>query len=197
MQKFDFDAVKRDHPFIELEGLINPYQLVAEKCSEEFNKGNNSFFFMGSNYSVEELKNKLYWSEELSLSLLLKEEKVFLNSHWWFSTKKQNEYHKPIANPWPEVACDTFSINVNCNDVFAWGCADAEECFYSDLETLYAHHVVDKDNGCIVWCIKKRGLLPQKPVYDQIQAKGIWNLDSLDLEENGYDKAMRESAKKK
>ena len=36
-------------------------------------------------------------------------------------------------------------------------------------------------------------MLPQKPVYDIIMKKGIWNLDEMGLEENFYDRYTKEN----
>ena len=85
---------------------------------------------------------------------------------------------------WPETAVNTFSINVNCNDVFAWASADAEEMFYEDLEDVYTHWEKDPSWGPAVWCIKKRNLMPQRPVYEAIMKAGIWNLDEMNLRSN-------------
>lgn len=36
--------------------------------------------------------------------------------------------------------------------------------------------------------------MPQKPVYDMIQAAGIWDLESMDLKQNRYGEFLREHA---
>ena len=108
------------------------------------------------------------FEENMALALLLINSVIFLNDHWW---KKD----------WPEDAKAKTSLNVNCNDIFAWGCADAEEMDYEDLESLYDHYIKDPMFGSAVWCIKKRKQMPQPPVYKDIQKAGIWNLDELEL----------------
>ena len=129
----------------------------------------------------EGISEEMIFEENEALAHLLAEEQVFINSHWWMSAKKQNDFHDVVDNPWPEEACNTFSILANCNDVFAWACSDAEEISYDELEGLYQHYLKDPVWGTAVWCIKKRKLMPQKPVYDAIMKAGIWNLDELDL----------------
>jgi len=118
------------------------------------------------------------FEEERGLAVLLNTEAVFLNDHWW-------------KDDWPKDARRTVSLNVNCNDVFAWGCADAEEMTYADIEDVYQHWKKDRVNGTTIWCIKRRKELPQRPVAKSIQAGGVWDLDALTkefgLRPNHYD----------
>ncbi len=108
------------------------------------------------------------FEEEKALANLLLHEAVFTNNHWW---KKE----------WPEDAQKTFSFNVNCNDVFAWGCSDAEEMYTTDVELVYLMWAKDPDWGTAVWCMQKRKQKPQQPVWDRIKKAGIWNLKGLAL----------------
>lgn len=110
---------------------------------------------------------------EPALAMLLINHVVFLNSRWW-------------ETELPQRIKDSISINVSVNDVFAWGCSDVEELEYKDIQDLYEHWAKDPDWGSDVWAIKRRNLMPQKPVYDVIQEKGIWNLDDLNLRENEW-----------
>jgi len=114
-------------------------------------------------------KEKEEFSSEAALTALLLEQKVFVTARWY-------------EDKWPEDAKKMISINVLCNDIFAWGCADAEGLQYNELNDLFNHYEKDSKWGTAVWCIKKRGKLPQKPVYEAIQADEIWNLDEMDLE---------------
>lgn len=96
---------------------------------------------------------------------------LFTNNFWW----KEN---------WPEDAQKITSLNVLCSDVFCWGCADAEEIEYKEIPKLFEHWEKDHVFGVDIWCIKKRNMMPQKPVYDDIMKQGIWNLDEMRLDEN-------------
>ena len=116
---------------------------------------------------------QLMFEEEPAIAMLLLNQVIFVNSHWW----KKDE-------GWPEDACKVISMNVNCNDVFYWACADGEEMEYHDIKDVYDHWIKDPSWGTAVWCIKKRNMMPQKPVYDRIQADGIWNLDEMGLQPN-------------
>jgi hypothetical protein len=113
------------------------------------------------------------FNENHALAHLLAEDKLMIGNNWWWKD-------------WPEAAQATFSIHVLCNDVFAWGCADAEEMRYVDLEEVYEYYHKDPIWGTAVWCIQKRVEMPQKPVYKAIMEAGIWNLDTMGLKENDY-----------
>lgn len=125
-----------------------------------------------------------YFENESALSLLLSHEQIVLNNHWWEDT-------------WDEGKKNLFYVGVNCNDIFAWGCADAEELMFHELEDLFSYWEKDKGWGMAVWCMIKRKEMPQKSVYDRIQKVGIWNLDELqkeyNLQDNLYDKFLQEN----
>lgn len=126
---------------------------------------------------------EIIFEPEQAVARMLAAGVIFLNNHWW-------------EDQWPEEAKKTTSLNVNCNDVFAWGCADGEEVYYNELEDLYDHWLKDPERGPDVWCCKKRKELPQKPVYERIKAAGIWDLDSMGLEPNHYHAAVKKLSEK-
>lgn len=109
--------------------------------------------------------------KEQALARMIAEGVIFLNNYWWMEE-------------WPKDAQEVVSLNVNCNDVFIWGCADGESLKYCDIQDLYDHWVKDPNWGSAVWCIKKRKMLPQKPVFDSIQKSGLWDLNTMNLESN-------------
>jgi len=121
----------------------------------------------------------------LALAALLAEEVVFLNSFWWEKT-------------WPEEARKKTALCVVCNDVFAWGCADAEDLEYADIQNLWDHWKKDKTWGPAVWCMKKRGEMPQGPVLASLNPE-IWNLEELKekLKINYYDTVCKMQAEAK
>ncbi len=100
---------------------------------------------------------------EEQIATLLTANVLFVNDGHW-------------RKDWPK---DHISMHVLCNDVFAWGCADAEDILYSEIEDLYFMHLKDPKGGADAWCIKKRKQMPQEPVAKQIRQAGIWNLDEL------------------
>lgn len=121
---------------------------------------------MVDDWQSEERNYTIYpnhMEEEDFLKVLLCEEVLFINNGWWDKT-------------WPK---DKITIHVNCNDVFAWGCADAEDINHGELQDLYEMWKKDPAWGPAVWCIKKRKQMPQKPVEDLINKAGIWNLKEI------------------
>jgi hypothetical protein len=113
-----------------------------------------------------------------ALALLLAKEVVFTNTNWW-------------EEAWPEEARKTLALCVSCNDVFAWGCADAENVTRSGIESLYRMWRTDPVHGHEVWCIVQRRQMPQAPVERAIRKGGAWDLDALKAEHglrpNHYD----------
>lgn len=131
---------------------------------------------------------EMIFEDELALAALLMSEVVFTNSHWW-------------QKDWPEAARKTTSLNVNCNDVFAWGCADAEEMAHEDIETVYDHWQKDPSWGTAIWCMIKRKEMPQRPVQKLIEDGGKWDFNELckmhGLRANHYDGVSRVIARLK
>ena len=103
-----------------------------------------------------------------ALARLLAAEVVFLNSHWW-------------EKDWPERAQKITSLNVNCNDIFAWGCADAEEIAHDEIQGLYDLWFADRTWGPAKWCAIKRRQQPQPPVIAAMKKAGTWDtcMDAL------------------
>jgi hypothetical protein len=103
---------------------------------------------------------------EHKLAHLLLEDVLFCNDGWWYETE---------GKPWQK---GYISHHVNCNDVFAWGCADAEDITYNEIHELYEFWKKDPIWGSSVWCIKKRKQRPQLPVENKLIALG-YNIDLL------------------
>lgn len=121
--------------------------------------------------------------EETMLAILLVNDEIVINNFWW---KKD----------WPKEAQEkATSLAVICNDVFAWGASDCQSMTVFDIPSVFEYWEKDPTWGTAVWCIKKRNMLPQKPVYEAIQNAGIWDLDVLGLPPNPGESAT--SAKTK
>lgn len=125
---------------------------------------------------------QMIFEEEAALAHLLINEVVFLNSFWW-----KNKDDPRADGNWTKEESEFISVNVNCNDVFAWGCADAESLQYNEIENLYRMWVKDSAWGPAIWCMIKRNQMPQKPVEKIIREAGIWDLDKLQLGNNTQD----------
>jgi hypothetical protein len=79
---------------------------------------------------------------------------------------------------------------VNCSDVFAWACSDAETISSDEeLKHLYEWCVSNK-HGSVIWCCVKRGMQPQKPIADLLRKDGCWVQRLDDLEKNSYDEMI-------
>jgi hypothetical protein len=118
------------------------------------------------------------FQEENALAALLLSGAVFLNSNWW-------------EKEWPEDARKTVALCVNTNDVFAWGCADAESMMHDEIEEVFNYWNKDQHEGTAVWAMIKTKQMPQRPVEKAIRDAGIWDLDELkekhNLRANYYD----------
>lgn len=114
-------------------------------------------------YIPEWVLDKNYSEPDYKLAHLISQDVIFINNGHWDKN-------------WPK---DHVSIHVNCNDVFAWGVADAEDITHSDIGELYEMWKKDPIYGPAAWCIKKRKIMPQKPVADDIRKLGIWDLEEL------------------
>lgn len=74
-----------------------------------------------------------------------------------------------------------------CNDVFFWGCADAEEITEDDLELLKDSVNDAGDFGTLLFCARKRKMRPQGAMYECID-KEYWPLfDEAGPERNPND----------
>lgn len=115
--------------------------------------------------------------ESEAFSVLLQARVIFTNSWHW-------------KDKWPEDARRTTALCVNCNDVFAWACADAEDLEYAEVGDLWKHWRKDPSWGPAIWCMKKRKQMPQSPLEKIIRAAGVWNLDEMGLPTNTQDAEM-------
>lgn len=118
---------------------------------------------------------------ELMLSLLLEDGALFASAKPYLEGK--------------EVQGPTIVLFVNCNDVFVWGCADAEPLPYDQIPKLYKMVVEDSTWGASKWCCIQRNQKPQKPVVEAMKANNSWNDILESLPENKYDKIMNDRSK--
>ena len=117
---------------------------------------------------------EMMFEDAKALARLLAEEVIFLNSHWW-------------EKDWPERAQKVASLNVNCNDIFAWACADAEELEHDEIQALYDLWLADRRWGAAKWCAIKRRQKPQPPVVAAMKKDGAWDACMEALGENTQD----------
>ncbi len=148
----------------------------------------------GPNPPTGKPAKEMMFEREKALAHLFLNEVIYTSSHWWKhfklgDRKEGGGYHSVPREDaeWSAEDSEIISINVNCNDVFAWGCADSEALPHREIENLYRMWVKDPLWGPAVWCMIQRRQMPQKPVGDRIRAAGIWDLDSLGLGTNTQD----------
>lgn len=115
-----------------------------------------------------------YFEDSKALAVLLAEDVVFINEYHW-------------KNEWPEEARKVIAVACNCNDVFAWGCADAEQVNHEDLEALYRAWLSDERWGPTKWCIRRRNQKPQGPVEKLMREAGVWDAEMDAIGENTMD----------
>lgn len=107
-----------------------------------------------------------YDEVEYKLAHLILDDTIFCNNGWWYEKE---------GKPWQK---DRTTLHVNCNDVFYWGCADAENICHGEIGDLYEMWKKDPMWGAAAWCIKKRKQMPQGPVADRMTKAG-WDLQEL------------------
>ncbi len=107
------------------------------------------------------------------LAKLLLDEVVFANS--------RDYYYKG------EMDGHTVVLFVNCNDVFAWACADSEDIAYDDITALFEAHMKDKRFGSDKWCCQRRQQKPQAPLEKMMREAGSWDDKMEQLPANKYD----------
>ena len=118
-----------------------------------------------------------YYDEEKALADLLNAGVMFLNN----AIHSQGNY--------------TTCVFLLLNDIFAWGCADAE-CVTSgdgdstsELAQLHKLWLLDKEWGAVKWACLKRNERPQRPVMEMMKKDGAWDAELEALPDNYYDKA--------
>lgn len=120
------------------------------------------------------------WEDYQALAILLRNEIIFSNSIWFEKTRK---YY--------------ITLYVLCNDLFAWGMADAEDFSDGDVEDIYKLYKEYGKIGVMKWCCVHRGSQPQEPMVTQLKHKGLWDEQLENLPENFQTKAYREAKENK
>ncbi len=126
-------------------------------------------------------EKEMNFEPDKAVAHLLLNDVIFLNSNWWRAPGERKH------TGWTAEEAELISVNVDCSDVFAWGCSDAETLPYDEVENLYRAWKKDPGWGPAVWCMMRRNQMPQKPVEDAIRTAGIWDIDALKLGSNTID----------
>lgn len=75
------------------------------------------------------------------------------------------------------------TLYVICNDLFAWGLADAEPFSTADIPDLYSAWK-SGEWGVEKWCCKRRNMQPQPPVKRSMIEDGAWDESMESLPQN-------------
>ena len=117
--------------------------------------------------------------ENAILSILLKEEILFCNERHTAQKPikvKDGKFLPPDPkDPWEVSEEPTTILYVNCNDLFYWGCADAESITNDEIPKLYKLWKANKRWGVDKWCCLKRKLRPQVPIVEDMKKDGYWD----------------------
>lgn len=70
---------------------------------------------------------------------------------------------------------ENLEFYVNCNDVFSWATADAEEIIDETLPVLIKAFEECPENGATLYCCRVRKIRPQGAIYEYIDKK-FWGL---------------------
>lgn len=66
-------------------------------------------------------------------------------------------------------------LRVNCSDIFAWACSDAEDLPENQILPLYKMVKADPHWGDTKWCCMRRNQKPQPPVEKMMREAGAWD----------------------
>ncbi len=131
---------------------------------------------------IYEFASGPYFDDTQAVAQLLAAEVCFVNG-------------RPYAFKKGDAAnAETVVVFVNCNDIFAWACADGEDLPLGEVESLYRHVLKHPTWGSAMWCCKRRKEQPQAPVVRDMKEAGAWDAEMDALEPNWYDKRCRERA---
>lgn len=139
-----------------------------------------------------------WFNNEKAVAYLLRKGVLFVNNRPY------------IVNPWDSMEeqelseKSTIIVLVLCNDIFMWGCADAEPitCDLNDkcddsneLYHLLRLYLEDPKWGVVRWACLKRQEKPQAPIVGDMKKQGAWTEEMEALPPNEIDENRRKMAK--
>ena len=101
-------------------------------------------------------------------------------------------YSAPIHWDKPERA---WRIGAGANDVFAWDLPEAVDIEPDDFTDVFECWLKDPEYGVKVWCIIKKGMMPQAKFAQRLIERGIWDLTKYELSPNKYEKGKTDGDK--
>jgi hypothetical protein len=129
-------------------------------------------------------KKEVYFDEEQAILQLLTEEILFSN----YRTHSSDD--KKLTNDGKTIV-----LFLNCNDVFAWACADAEDVSsIEELKSLYDYcEKYGAWQGSTIWVCMKRNQKPQRSLEKMLKDNNAWPIEVEKLQENKYDKFLKDA----
>lgn len=172
------DAVKK-------ENLIN--DLADDLCGCYANGGYEA--------TAEEKKSKIYKAGYNAHVLERYDQRIKIGN-WLssFTETEQEMIYKLHEDEQLHVSFEPYSLCLNANDLFVWGCADSEDIAKEDLAELVV--IAGQKHGISKWICKRRGEKPQKPIQEMMKKSGVWDDEMEALEDNYYWKNLEEKNKK-
>jgi hypothetical protein len=61
---------------------------------------------------------------------------------------------------------EKYELYINCNDLFFWGCGDAELITLEEISELLEYLKLSSKHGELLWVARKRKMRPQPAYYD-------------------------------
>lgn len=94
--------------------------------------------------------------------------------------KIQNLFLKGLLLGWFDSKTpEKVKLIVDCNDLFFWGCADAEEFSEQDIPDLLKALDESPKHGSVLWCCRKRKMRPQAAYYKLFSAEEALLFDAM------------------
>lgn len=124
-----------------------------------------------------EVSGKEYCNDELALAILLAAGVLFSNERSFLDIEPVTDGKGAVLswNQSKEIAGSTTILFVNCNDLFAWGCADSEDLPHDEIGNLYRMYIADPKYGVDKWCCFRRKQKPQDSIIEQMKKDGVWD----------------------
>ena len=67
------------------------------------------------------------------------------------------------------------TIHINCNDLWAWGCADEIPLPKDEIGSFYKAWKAEGKWETTKWCCVRENLQPQKPIRNDMKTDGAWD----------------------
>lgn len=139
------------------------------------------------NYTHKDEQGTVFF-EDVAIVQLLEDGVLFASSHKYGVSESKNSQKGDTI----KVLGETITLFVVCSDIFAWGCADAEDLPMEKVESLYALCLKYPNWGSAIWCCLQRNEKPQSPVAKKMKEENCWPEELDKLNQNRYDNYLKD-----